>query len=142
MSELSVVEQRREVLALAAEIRAMPQISVPVAHYFADGLYAREITLPKGALAEGKIHKGESLTILLQGQISIYNLGTVTRYAAPFTFVTPPGSKRIAYAHEDATIMNVHATRQTDLDALEDEIIAKDFDDPALTQTGAIPWFG
>ena len=35
----------------------------------------------------------------------------------------------MVYVHEDTEWLTVHATRETDLDRIEDELIAKSFDD-------------
>jgi hypothetical protein len=45
---------------------------------------------------------------------------------------TLPGTKRALYIHEDATWVTFHPTPETDLEKIETQLIAKDFDDPVL----------
>jgi hypothetical protein len=40
-----------------------------------------------------------------------------------------PGIKRVGYAHEDTVWITVHPTDETDLDKLEENLIAKSFDE-------------
>ena len=94
-------------------------------HYFANGIYAREIFIPKGTLLTGKIHKTEHLNIVSQGEISVLTEAGPQRVKAPFTIVSLPGTKRVGYAHEDTVWTTIHATTETDLDKLEAELIAE-----------------
>ena len=98
-----------------------------ITHYFAPGVYAREMWVPAGCLLTGKIHKTEHLNILSQGHVSVSNKGESITMKAPYTFVSPVGTKRAIYAHEDSTWTTIHATELTDPEEIEDEIIAKDF---------------
>lgn len=100
-------------------------VEIPVRHYFSDGVYAREIRIPAGTLLTGKIHKRENLNILSAGEISVLTEAGMQRIKAPFTVVSPPGTKRIAYAHTDCVWTTVHGTHETDLDKIEAEFIAQ-----------------
>jgi hypothetical protein len=53
------------------------------------------------------------------------------KIAAPATFVSQPGTKRVVYALKDTVWTTVHVTESTDLDEIEAEIIAPSFE--ALT---------
>lgn len=94
-------------------------------HYFANGLYAREIFIPKGTVLTGKIHKTEHLNIVSQGEISVLTEAGPQRVKAPFTMVSLPGTKRVGYAHEDTVWTTIHATTETDLEKLEADLIAE-----------------
>lgn len=109
---------------------AMPEhhIEIPVTHYFADGLYGREILIPKGATVSGKIHKTRHINVISKGEISVLTEKGIERLKAPFTFVAPPGTKRIGYAHEDTIWTTFHASEETDLEKLEAELIAPSFE--------------
>lgn len=100
-------------------------IEIPAVHHFADGLYAREITIPAGALVTGKIHKTRHLNVVSAGRIAVYTEREGWReIRAPFSFVAEPGTRRVGFAIEDTTWTTVHATHETDLDVLERELIA------------------
>lgn len=99
----------------------------PLRHFFADGAYAREISAPKGMLIVTKIHKKEHFTFVLKGVCSVMTKEGVRRIVAPCMMVTPAGTKRAVYVHEDTVWVTVHVTKETDLEKIEAEVIAKDF---------------
>ena len=100
-------------------MRKHEQINIPIRHYFSPGVYAREITIPAGTLLTGRIHKYEQLNILSGGEISVFTQDGMQRVKAPFTVVSSPGTKRIAYAHTDCTWTTILATDETDPDKIE-----------------------
>ena len=100
-------------------------VEIPVKHYFALNTYAREITIPKGTVLTGKIHKTEQLNILSKGDLSVLTENGVIRVQAPFTVVSPPGTKRAAYAHEECVWTTIHSTPLKDVDQIELEFIAQ-----------------
>ena len=119
---------RERIAYLEGEMRKCPQVEIPPKHYFAKGLYAREITIPKGTLLTGKIHKTEHLNIISKGDISVLTEDGPKRVQAPFTMVSRPGTKRVGYAHEETVWTTIHATTETDLEKLEADLIATDYE--------------
>ena len=103
-------------------------IDLEVKHHFAPGIYARELFIPAGTLLTGKIHKTEHLNILAKGRIEISNMGESREMIAPQTFVSPPGTKRAGYAHEDSIWITIHATDETDLKKLESDLVTTSFE--------------
>lgn len=106
-------------------IKELPPVECPVKHYFSQGLYARELFIPKGTVLTGKTHKYTNLNIMSKGKLSIRTDEGVLTVEAPFTVVSPPGTKRIAYAHEDTIWTTIHATDETDVDEIEKIFIAQ-----------------
>lgn len=102
---------------------------IPVEHRFSKGVYAREIKIPAGTLLVGKIHKFENLNILSQGEITVLSVDGLHRVKAPFTVVSTPGVKRLAYAHTDCVWTTIHGTDEKDLDKIEETFIAKTYDE-------------
>lgn len=100
------------------------QIEIEPKHYFAKGVYAREILIPKGTTLTGKIHRTEHLNIISKGDISVLTEHGMRRIQAPYTMVSLPGTKRVGYAHEDTVWTTIHGTEEKDLDKLEEELIA------------------
>ena len=132
MSELAVIDGglvkedlRSKVRQAEALMFKEPQVEIPVKHYFSQGVYAREITIPAGTVLTGKIHKYEQLNILSKGDISVLTEDGVKRVQAPFTVVSPPGTKRIAYAHEECVWTTIHGTEERDLEKIEVQFIAQ-----------------
>lgn len=119
------VGMRAKVNQLEALMFERPQVELPVKHYFAQGVYGRELFIPAGTLLTGKIHKYEQLNILSQGEISVLTEEGVKRVKAPFHVVSPAGTKRIAYAHTDCTWTTIHQTELRDVDEIEAHFIAQ-----------------
>lgn len=117
---------RERLVEIERAMTQMPQGHFPVTHHFAPGLYAREVFIPAGSLVTGKIHKYGQLNILSAGRVSLLVDGFWRDLCAPFTIVSPPGTKRMLYAHEDTVWTTIHATDETDLDIIEAKFIAQD----------------
>jgi hypothetical protein len=120
------------IFRLQQEMESLPEqmhIDPPVKHYFAPGVYAREMIIPKGCLIVGKIHKHEHLNIISYGHVSVSTYEGVKSYMGPLTMTSPKGVKRVVYAHEETMWTTIHLTEETDLEKIEQEIIAKSYDD-------------
>ena len=128
---------RKNILNLESEMRKLPGALIgdspeylavcPLKHTFADGMYIREIFMPKGILFVTKIHKFTHPYFLLQGDCSILTEDGIKRIKGPFSGITPAGTKRVIYTHEDTKWITVHATKETDLVKIEEEVIAKTY---------------
>lgn len=126
---LSRNEIRDLIREAQAEIEKYPQIEVPIKHHFSKDVYAREMTLPEGALIVGKIHKFENLNILSKGEVSVLSIDGVMRLKAPATFVGSVGAKRVIYAHSEVVWTTIHGTSETDVEKIEEQFIAKSYDE-------------
>lgn len=128
LREATQLEARKKIFALEARMREMPQVDIPLVHRFSNGLYAREIFIPKGTILVGKIHRYESLNIVSMGDITVLTEDGAKRVQAPYTVVSPPGTKRVGFANEDTVWTTIHATDETDLGKLEDDLILNEYD--------------
>lgn len=108
------------------------QVEIPVEHHFSKGVYAREIKIPAGSLIIGKIHKFENLNILSSGEILIASIEGIEHVIAPYTKVSNAGTKRMLYAITDCVWTTIHGTDLTDVDAIENVFIAKDYSEIEL----------
>ena len=100
----------------------------PVQHHFAPGAYGREMTLPAGLVVVGKIHKHAHINVISKGRVQVFTeQDGVLELAAPCTFVSSPGTKRVIHALEETVWTTVHVTNKTDLAEIEREVIATDF---------------
>lgn len=125
---------REKLLLIEAEMLKAPQEIFPVEHIHADGIYAREIKIPKGALVMGAIHKTEHVNVISQGEITILTEDGVRKIKAPCTILSRPGTKKLGYAHEDTVWTTFHSnpTNKTNVADIEEDLVAKTFDDPDL----------
>ena len=99
----------------------------PVIHHFSKGVYCREMRIPKETLIIGKIHKTSHLNIISKGDVSVRTQFSSERFQAPYTFKSEVGTQRVVYAHEDTVWTTIHPTDETDLEKIEEDIIAKDY---------------
>lgn len=109
---------RERVDRLEAEILEAPQVDCPVRHHFAPGVYAREITIPKGTLLIGVVHKLDNLVVLSAGRLRLVTDTGIVEIAAPHTLMCKAGTKNAAVALEDSVWTNFFATEETDPDKL------------------------
>lgn len=125
----AVRKDRREAIFRAQEeLAKFTQDMPPVKHYFAPGAYAREMLIPKDRFIIGKIHKHAHLNIIQYGRIKVYTEFETLEFQGPMTFVSQPGTKRVVYALEDTLWTTIHVTEETDLEKIEDHVIAKTYE--------------
>lgn len=104
-----------------------------VTHDFADGCYIRKIVNPAGLLLVTKIHKKTHPFFLMSGKMSVFTEDGVVHLEGPHHGITQAGTKRVIYTHTECVFVTVHVTDKTDLEEIENEVIAKDFDDPEIS---------
>jgi mannose-6-phosphate isomerase-like protein (cupin superfamily) len=122
----AVPMMRDKVFALEAEVKKLPQAALETRHYFADGMYARELYRPAGTLIVGKVHRKEHFYIVTKGRVKVTTEEGVKELASPSVLVSRPGTKRAVYALEDSVCMTVHRTKKKNLDKIERELIEED----------------
>ncbi len=109
------------------EIEKLPQHECPVKHYFVDGLYVREISIPAGCALVGYIHMQECVTIISKGVIAIADgENEPTVLTAPFTRTCAAGTKKAGYALQDTIWSDcyVNADNERDIETLERRLTA------------------
>lgn len=100
---------RANILAYEEMAKKLPQVKIPPKHYIHGGMYAREITIPKGTLITGQIYKFDHLDIMISGDITVSTEnGERKRITGYHCFMGESGKKRAGYAHEDTTWITVH----------------------------------
>ena len=101
-------------------------IGLTTEHFFSPGIYTRILYIPKGCMLTGKIHKEPILNIMIAGEISVLLGNEIKRIKAPYICVSPAGSKKIGYAHEDTIWMGCHGTDDFDIVKIEKRFVAQD----------------
>lgn len=114
IAEARRVITRADIEAIESRMKEMPQVEIPVRHDFSPGICARTIFIPKGTRLTGRVHKFENMNILSHGEMSVSTERGFERVKAPHLVVSPPGTKRIAIAHEDCVWTTILATEMTD----------------------------
>jgi hypothetical protein len=137
MTDLAVKEFRDEIEIAEKEMLSMEGVLkgkeieklCPLVHSHGDGCYIRQIFMPKGTLITSKIHKVTHPYFVMTGRASVATENGVETIQAPYQGMTRAGTKRALYIHEDMIWITVHVTDETDTDKIEEEIIAKDFNE-------------
>lgn len=121
------MSEPRAIERLQAAMGAFPQAELLTQHYWADGMYARELFRCATTLIVGKVHRKEHFYIVASGTVMITDgdAGPVEVHG-PKVFVSNPGTKRAVYAVTDAVCITVHRTAETDIATLEAELVEPD----------------
>jgi hypothetical protein len=128
---------RERILDFEAAMARLPgaqfgnQDRCPLTHSFAGPIYIRQILIPKGFLASGRIHRFEHPIFFMSGDVSVFDEFTGPhRIKAPAHFVSKPGTKRIVFAHEDTIIVTIHyVAEDRDIGKIEDFHMAWTYED-------------
>lgn len=104
----SPAEFRSKVLRLEDVMRGMQQADCPVRNIFADGLYVREMTIPKGCTLTGFEHKTRHLNLVARGRIAVWTERGMREITGPYLFESMPGTKRVGHALEETVWMTFH----------------------------------
>ena len=107
----------------------IPEEGLPLTHTFSDGVYAREIFMPKGHIVVGHVHKTRHLNIVSTGKARVYSEGTITEIVAPYTFESGEGARKVLFIEEDMFWTTIHVTDKTDVVELFDELVDKSASD-------------
>ena len=104
---------------------------IPIDNYFMDGVYIRKMTMYKGYVVIGAIHKHKHMCFLLEGHLSVASSSGVKEYIAPCYIISEPGEKRILYSHEDSCWYNTHKNPDNieDVRELEKQIVALSYEE-------------
>lgn len=114
-----------QAIALEAAIRAdLPLLDGEVLHHHSEGVYGRELRVKAGSVIVGHIHKFTNMNVLLEGEMSVLTESGPVLFKAGEVIVSPPGTKRAAYAHTDCRWLTIHGTHETDIGKIEQHFIA------------------
>jgi hypothetical protein len=113
---------REKVEQLEEMMQAYDPAILPIKHHFADGIYAREMFIPANAVLTGAVHKTNHMCILSMGRVRVATEDGPVELTAPATLIAYPGAKRAIFALEDSVWTNIHATNETDVDKIVEDL--------------------
>ncbi len=97
-----------------------------LSHFFAPGVYLRELTMPADSVIVGHEHKTEHFNIITKGRAMVIQDDVeVLEIKAGDIFVSGPGVRKMLHILEEMTWTTIHVTEETDMDKLEEELIIK-----------------
>jgi hypothetical protein len=106
------------------------QKEFPVTHHIKDGLYTRELFMPKGSLVVSFIHLTNHPSFFLKGEMSLLiDTGEIKRIKAPMVVQTEAGTQRVAYMHEDCIWSCVYKTDKETVEEAEKDIYTENYMD-------------
>ena len=123
MNRSASLAMGEKIEAIERLMRQREQVDIPPTHYFAQGLYARQIIVPKGVLATGKVHLDDYLIVIPYGDLTVRCEDGVQRIKGPAVFTAKRGMKHIGFAHEETMWICVHAAKATTPDEAERELV-------------------
>lgn len=107
------------------------QVETPVRHYFAPGLFAREMSIPAGVSVVGAVHKADSLIVLSKGRLIMATEDGPLEISAPHTRPCKAGSKNAVYTLEDCVWTNFYANPDNETDI---GVLCKRFTEATIDQ--------
>jgi hypothetical protein len=118
---------RDRIYAFERVIQTFPKIHIEPQHLFCDGIYLRQIIIPKGVCVTGSIYKAPHIHIVSKGDMLVATENGLMRVKGPYTFVSQPGLKRAGYAYEDTVWSAVFRTDKTDPEEIMADVTIEDF---------------
>jgi quercetin dioxygenase-like cupin family protein len=115
-----------QIYAVERELAELPQSDFSLINRFADGLYARQVTIRRDCFLTSKIHLKEHFAFILTGDITVWTDQDCQRFRAPCVLTTKPGTKRVLLAHEETVWITVHATNAKTVEEAEAELVSND----------------
>lgn len=122
---------KEEILSLDTAVRKgteeMDEL-FPTTHRIENGLYTREVFMPKGTVVVSYIHKQNHPSFFLSGEMSVLDdTGVVQRIKAPLKVFTEIGTQRVAYMHEDCVWACVYRTDAKTVEEAEKDVYTEDY---------------
>jgi hypothetical protein len=112
-----------------AIVASLPQVELPLEHFFTKGLYVRKIFMPAGSVVCSRTHLTQHPWFLLQGAVSVVDeYGYRKTFKAPYIGITEPGARRTILVMEDCVWATAHVTDLTDPDEIAEAITSGEND--------------
>ena len=114
---------------IEADDNSLGKDPFPLFHSFADGMYTREVHIPKGYFVVGQIHRKEYFVNFLKGRLLVASEFGSKELIAPCSFTAPAGVKHVVYSLEDSVWSDTHKVSTTNILDAEKEIFAESYSD-------------
>jgi len=96
-----------------------------VKHHFSDGVYAKQMHIPKGFTATIHVHNYTHLSILAKGEVIVSTDENARIYKAPACIEIGAGVYHSVEALEDSAWFCIHQTDEKDTDKIDAVLLAK-----------------
>lgn len=102
------------------------EVDLLTKHFFSDGLYAKQMSLPKGYEAISHAHHYNHLSLLAAGKVILRTDDSEVEYTAPAMIEIAAGVHHSITATENVVWYCIHATDATEPDAVDEVLIKKE----------------
>lgn len=100
------------------------EVDLGTVHHFSDGLYAKEMHIPKGYMVGTHCHKYSHLSLLAKGSVIVHiDDADKVQYKAPACIEIAKHKHHGIEALEDSVWYCIHATEETDLENIDNVLI-------------------
>lgn len=106
--------------------RQLPQTQLPTLNFLLEGMYLRQCCIPAGTAFVGREHKKPHYFIVAKGRAVCTTDEGVAEVYAGMIFLVKPGSQRVGITLEDSVFITVHRTKETNLEAIEADLVVFD----------------
>lgn len=129
-----VLEARAKIMQIQNECMALDdehrmKESPPITNYNPPGIYCREMHLKADTVVVGRVHRFAHMSIISKGHVTVFTEFGEYEHKAGDSFVSPAGTKRVVWVHEDTTWTTIHPNpdNETDIKKLEERYTAADY---------------
>lgn len=131
------LERRLRICWLQAQMQkvegAIHNYAGPVKEDLTNGIYTREITIPAGILLVGAIHRDAHPNYILSGDVSVVTeQNGVERLTGPCSMISPAGTKRVVFTHEETVWVTVHRTDAETCEEASKKVIVDTYEEIGL----------
>lgn len=126
MEELSV---RSAILELEEINKLAPQYDYPIIEDIVQGVYRREVSVPKGCLITSAVHKYKHHYEILKGECLVYTEEGESFLQAPYRGVTEVGTKRVILILSDLTWVTYHQTERENPEGIREDLVCDTYED-------------
>lgn len=131
---LPTIDRQRQVQALEEHLKGMPQADLKNFHHFDFGVYTRGGVIPAETVVTGAIHLQTSTFVLAKGTMVFLTDDGPVEVTAPWSCVSPPGVKRVAYTLTDCVCLDIAETDCTTPEQAERELVVASYDQLTTNQ--------
>ena len=113
----------KTVSELHEQLQGTFECDLGTVHHFSDGLYTKEMHIPKGFVAITHAHAYSHLSILSKGSVVVRTDDKIQTYQSPACLEIKKGIHHSIEALEDSVWYCIHATDETDVDSIDKVLI-------------------
>ena len=120
---LSAKDFERGMQQFIESCKHFPYIEPKFVHTICDGIYTRELFLPKNTLAIGEVHTSETLAILSIGTLKYFGKEGLRTLTGHKLIKSEAGVQRAVFTLTDCVFTTIHRTDKTTLKEIEDMLV-------------------